>query len=104
MDWSCGNEMVVSAGVDGTVCLWSASNGKLLRQVKDQSSSQVLCCAFHPLNTNWLVVSFTLSNIKESVILLAFLLPKHLVFDSSVCKLHLMLDTELFNKYFLCSI
>ncbi|XP_042893188.1 WD repeat-containing protein 13-like [Penaeus japonicus] len=55
-DWSSTNDLLLSGGEDGVVCLWSSSSGECLRTVSDQSGANVLSCVFHPLNSNWAVV------------------------------------------------
>ena len=57
-DWSATNDLLLSCGEDGKVCLWSVSSGECLRAVSDQAGTQVLSCVFHPFNSNWAVVSF----------------------------------------------
>lgn len=57
-DWSSTNDLLLSGGEDGVVCLWSSSSGECLRTVSDQSGANVLSCVFHPFNSNWAVVSF----------------------------------------------
>ncbi|KAL7630394.1 UNVERIFIED_CONTAM: hypothetical protein RMT77_019446, partial [Armadillidium vulgare] len=53
-DWSSSNDLIVSAGLDGLICLWNTESGQCLRSVLDQSNSQLLSCIFHPLNSNWI--------------------------------------------------
>ncbi|MPC13879.1 WD repeat-containing protein 13 [Portunus trituberculatus] len=57
-DWSATNDLLLSCGEDGKVCLWSVLSGQCLRSVSDQAGTQVLSCVFHPFNSNWAVVSF----------------------------------------------
>ncbi|MCL4128006.1 UNVERIFIED_CONTAM: hypothetical protein GTU68_050333 [Idotea baltica] len=54
-DWSSSNDLIVSAGMDGLICLWNASTGQCLRSVLDQANTQLLSCIFHPLNSNWII-------------------------------------------------
>lgn len=55
-DWSATNDLLLSCGEDGKVCLWSALSGQCLRSVSDQAGTQVLSCVFHPFNSNWAVL------------------------------------------------
>ncbi|XP_050729025.1 WD repeat-containing protein 13-like [Eriocheir sinensis] len=55
-DWSATNDLLLSCGLDGNVCLWRVSLGECLRSVTDQAGSLVLSCVFHPFNANWVVL------------------------------------------------
>lgn len=70
--WSISNDLIVSCSLDCTLRVWDANSGKqqpsmtqlmhhermfqgeCIRVVED--NTQVLCCAFQPLNNNLVVV------------------------------------------------
>ncbi|XP_028171225.1 WD repeat-containing protein 13-like isoform X2 [Ostrinia furnacalis] len=54
-DWSASNELLVSAGLDGALCLWDVARRQRLRAVADQLGSAVLCCVFQPANNNMVI-------------------------------------------------
>ena len=59
LDWSIGNDFIISASHDGTYRLWDSSDGRCLREIEGQSNVQATCCRFHPHNGNLLIVSIT---------------------------------------------
>lgn len=57
-DWSISNDLIVSGSLDATVRLWSVdreASPACLRVINDHQNSQVLCCAFIPVNNNLVV-------------------------------------------------
>eukprot|EP00092_Neocalanus_flemingeri_P016822 GFUD01018197.1.p1 GENE.GFUD01018197.1~~GFUD01018197.1.p1 ORF type:complete len:460 (+),score=85.88 GFUD01018197.1:170-1549(+) len=58
-DISTSNELVVSCSLDGTVCLWQLSDGKLLRQVTSACRQGLTSCRFLPGNNNMVVAGST---------------------------------------------
>ena len=56
--WSLSNDNILSVSKDGTARLWAVAAGKCLRVIDDGTGTELLCCAFQPLNNNLFVVSF----------------------------------------------
>lgn len=50
LDWSSDNSFLLSAGLDGSVSMWQAASGQLLRVFL--TASAVLCARFHLVNQN----------------------------------------------------
>lgn len=55
-DISVSNELVVSCSMDGSLCLWHLSDGKLLRQVHSTCRQGLASCRFLPGNNNLVVI------------------------------------------------
>ena len=54
LDWSLDNTFLLSAGLDGSVTMWLAATGQLLRIFLTASAA---CCArFHLVNQNLVMV------------------------------------------------
>ncbi|GBP34949.1 WD repeat-containing protein 13 [Eumeta japonica] len=51
-DWSASNELLVTCGEDGALCLWDVARGVCLRRAADQLNAPLLCCTFQPANNN----------------------------------------------------
>ncbi|XP_013168981.1 PREDICTED: WD repeat-containing protein 13-like, partial [Papilio xuthus] len=54
-DWSASNELVVTCGLDGALCVWDVARRRRLREARDQLSAPLLCCAFQPANNNMVI-------------------------------------------------
>ncbi|XP_004921978.2 WD repeat-containing protein 13 [Bombyx mori] len=54
-DWSASNELLVTCGLDGALCLWDAGRRRKLREVLDQLAAPLLCCVFQPANNNMVI-------------------------------------------------
>ncbi|XP_068632072.1 WD repeat-containing protein 13-like [Battus philenor] len=54
-DWSASNELLVTCGLDGVLCLWDVPRRRRLRVARDQLSAPLLCCAFQPANNNMVI-------------------------------------------------
>ncbi|XP_026332983.1 WD repeat-containing protein 13-like [Hyposmocoma kahamanoa] len=54
-DWSASNELVVTCGMDGALCLWDVNRRTRLRTVSDQLNAPILCCVFQPANNNMVI-------------------------------------------------
>ncbi|XP_059059184.1 WD repeat-containing protein 13-like [Achroia grisella] len=54
-DWSASNELLVTSGLDGTLCLWDVTRRRRLRVVADQLAAPLLCCVFQPANNNMVI-------------------------------------------------
>ncbi|KAL0892784.1 hypothetical protein ABMA27_014485 [Loxostege sticticalis] len=54
-DWSASNELLVSVGLDGVLCLWDVARRRRLRAVPDQLGAPMLCCVFQPANNNMVI-------------------------------------------------
>ncbi|KAL4709924.1 hypothetical protein ACJJTC_003887 [Scirpophaga incertulas] len=54
-DWSASNELLVTCGLDGALCLWDVSARRRLRTVRDQLGAPLLCCVFQPANNNMVI-------------------------------------------------
>lgn len=59
-DWSASNDLLVTSSVDGQICVWNTSTHNCIRSVKDVVQAELLSCLFHPVNNNFVVVSFLL--------------------------------------------
>ncbi|CAH0579220.1 unnamed protein product [Chrysodeixis includens] len=54
-DWSASNELLVTCGLDGALCLWEVNKRRRLRAVNDQLAAPLLCCVFQPANNNMVI-------------------------------------------------
>ncbi|KAI5635445.1 WD repeat-containing protein 13 [Phthorimaea operculella] len=54
-DWSASNELLVTCGADGLLCVWDVSRRTRLRAVKDQLNAALCCCVFQPANNNMVI-------------------------------------------------
>ncbi|XP_052759533.1 WD repeat-containing protein 13-like [Galleria mellonella] len=54
-DWSASNELLVTCGLDGALCLWEVAARRRLRAVPDQLAAPLLCCVFQPANNNMVI-------------------------------------------------
>ncbi|CAG9786348.1 unnamed protein product [Diatraea saccharalis] len=54
-DWSASNELLVTCGADGALCLWEVGGRRRLRLVRDQLAAPLLCCCFQPANNNMVI-------------------------------------------------
>lgn len=54
LQWSTNNDMILSVSLDKSIRLWDMKNGDTLRTIRE--SSEVLCCAFCPVNNNFFAV------------------------------------------------
>lgn len=62
LDWSLENTFLLSAGLDGSVSMWLAASGQLLRVFL--TASAALCARFHLVNQN-LVMAGTESGVVQ---------------------------------------
>ncbi|XP_049868811.1 WD repeat-containing protein 13-like [Pectinophora gossypiella] len=54
-DWSASNELLVTCGLDGALCLWDVARRRRLRAARDQLRAPLLCCCFQPANNNMVI-------------------------------------------------
>ncbi|BHF74712.1 WD repeat-containing protein 13 [Sparganum proliferum] len=61
ISWSTINDFLISASLDGSLCLWDIQKSTLARHfsAKDLNAGSLLACGFHPANNNYLAVSGT---------------------------------------------
>ncbi|XP_037964679.2 WD repeat-containing protein 13 [Plutella xylostella] len=55
VDWSAMNELLVSCGLDGALCLWAAPAARRLRRVPDPRGRALHAIAFQPSNNNMVI-------------------------------------------------
>jgi len=67
-DWSSSNDFIVSSSLDGSIRLWNVASGQIptcLRAVNStESGTEILCCCFHPVNGNLIIVTLNSASFK----------------------------------------
>ncbi|VDL98747.1 unnamed protein product [Schistocephalus solidus] len=61
ISWSTINDFLISASLDGSLCLWDVQKSNLARHFSagDLNAGGLLACEFHPANNNYLAISGT---------------------------------------------
>lgn len=66
IEWSSGNDFLLSTSLDTTIRLWDVKTGDCIRIVED--SSETLCCCFCPVNNNLFVVSVHQYDVSRALV------------------------------------
>lgn len=53
--WSISNDLIVTSSKDTTLRLWETTTGQCIRVLAEVRIAPIYCCAFHPLNNNFVV-------------------------------------------------